>query len=268
MKIALAQMPVVSGEPAKNFATMERFIAAAAEHGVRLVIFPEMSDTGYDLPKIRNCACDWRANGLGPIQGAAKKYQIHVVAGLSEKEGESIFNTLAAIDSTGRLVGKYRKTHLVTAAPIHEEQYVLPGDDLVVVEFEGAPFGLMTCYDIRFPEVARRLTDAGAKVLVIPAAFPLVRLPHWEALAQARAIENQVFVAAVSRVGSDGGMQFCGSSKVIDPYGVIVAAGSPIHEGLVVGDLNFALIEAVRAEVKVHYDRRPDLYARQVIVYR
>lgn len=118
----------------------------------------------------------------------------------------------------------------------------------------------MTCYDIRFPELARRLALSGAEVLVVPAAFPLARLRHWEIINACRAIENQVYLAAVNRVGNDEGLVFGGSSRLLDPYGTILSSASEVDEALIVGEISRDRLAEVRDRMRVYEDRREELY--------
>ncbi len=260
MRIASVQMNPIAGEVEKNIHTMCEHIENAAAAGNDLVVFPEMSDTGYDMPTIVRTARNWADSTVSKLQDTARRCRVNVAAGVSEKEETNIYNSVAIIGRDGSLIGRHRKTHLITAEPMLEQNYLKAGDELTIVQIENAQFGIMTCYEIRFPEIARTLALKGAQVLLIPAAWPLVRLPHWTTLALARAIENQVFVIAANRIGSDGGVIFAGTTTIVDPYGVVLASASQIHEDVVVAKLNLERISVVRSQIKVHQDRRPTLY--------
>jgi omega-amidase len=189
-----------------------------------------------------------------------KESAIAVVVGLSERVGEDIYNTVAVIGADGGLVDKYRKTHLITAQPVCEQNYLRPGDSLTVCDIAGFRAGLMTCYDIRFPELARKLTLAGAEILIVPAAFPRIRIDHWKTINACRAIENQVYVAAVNRVGEDEGLSFGGASRLIDPFGVILVEATESDETLLVGDVSRERLTELRGQLQVFADRRPEIY--------
>ena len=134
-------------------------------------------------------------------------------------------------------MAKYRKTHLFAPAPIEEDKCFTPGDALTSFDFGPLRFGLTICYDLRFPEIYRALAvDEGANVFAISSAWPFPRVEHQRVLATARAIENQSYVILANRVGKDDGVPFCGSSAVIDPYGVVVAAASADREELIVAE--------------------------------
>jgi len=261
MKICLAQIDVQVGCVEENTRKMTSWIERAGSEGHDLIVFPEMSDTGYDMEVILKTSSDWNSGVIDSIKNAAAKANINVIAGISERVGSDVYNSIAVLDRNGKQIGKYRKTHLITAEPTCEHLFLKEGEELGLVEIEGNLIGLMTCYEIRFPEIARTLSLRGAKILIIPAAWPLVRLPHWEALILARAIENQVFVAATGRIGNDTGVPFSGSSSIISPYGNIMASASQIHEELISANINFVFLGEVRNQIKVHQDRRVSLYS-------
>lgn len=261
MRVAAVQISVTPGDIESNTTKMLTYLAAAARGGADVVVFPEMCDTGYDMPIILQSAQTWDTGTVLALCKAANDHNVNVIAGVSERTDKGVFNSAAIINRHGDILGRYRKTHLITAAPMLEHQFLKAGDKLGMSEIEGIHCGFMTCYDIRFPEIARTLSIAGAEILFIPSAFPMVRLPHWTVLLSARAIENQVFVVACNRVGTDAGITFCGTTMIIDPYGTVVASGSAIHEGPILGDINLNMIQTVRSQIKVHQDRRPALYA-------
>jgi predicted amidohydrolase len=167
---------------------------------------------------------------------------------------------MAVFNSRGELTGKYRKSHLYTCAPVHEERCFGAGNSLAVVEIGGFKCGLMICYDLRFPEMSRALALKGAEVLLISSAWLTPRVAHWDMLLRARAIENQVYVAGCNRTGTDGGTGFCGSSAIVDPYGITVAAAATDREELLVGEITRETIQWVRGRMPVFNDRRADLY--------
>jgi predicted amidohydrolase len=119
----------------------------------------------------------------------------------------------------------------------------------------------MICYDLRFPELSRSLVLQGAEVLVLCSAWPFPRLSHWETLIRARAIENQVYFIAANRTGTDdGAISFCGASRIVDPYGVIVTSAAEDREEMISGEISRETILAVRAKMPVLQQRRSDLY--------
>lgn len=260
MRVTASQINCIPGDVEINLRSMLEAIDRAARNGSDIITLPEMSDTGYDMNLIKICAQTWDEGPLLALQEKAYKRKINIIAGISEKEEEKIFNTIVCLGRTGEILAKYRKTHLITAEPMVEHHTITPGDDLINVEIDGCNIGLMTCYDIRFPEIARLLTLRGAQILFLPSAFPLVRLKHWQVLTAARAIENQVFLVAPNRIGTDAGVSFCGTTTIYDPYGAVLASSSEVHVTDVTADLDITMLSTVRQQIKVYQDRRPELY--------
>ena len=260
MKVALAQFRARPGDVAWNTQTIVSQVRAAVARECNVVVFPEMSDTGYDMPTILQTASAWDRGAYSEVAAAAAEGRVTVVVGLSERVGGDVYNTVAVLGPTGELIAKYRKTHLITAEPICEHNYLRRGDSLTLCELAGFRAGLLTCYDIRFPELARKLTLAGAEILIVPAAWPLVRIHHWEVLTTCRAIENQVYIAAVNRVGDDNGLTFGGTSRLLDPFGTVLAVASETEETLLIGEVSRDRLAEVRGRLKVFADRRPELY--------
>ncbi|HWQ09319.1 MAG TPA: nitrilase-related carbon-nitrogen hydrolase, partial [Holophaga sp.] len=181
---------------------------------------------------------------------------IHVPA-----EDGRAWNTLIVLRN-GELLAEYRKLHLYDAFLDQESGHVIPGNDVPpVVEVAGLKVGLMTCYDVRFPELARRLVLDGADVLVLPAAWvrgPLKEM-HWQVLVTARALENTAYVVAVSECGPRN----IGSSMVVDPLGVAIARAGKAP-ALCFADLDPARIAYAREALPVLKNRRfsrPELRA-------
>ncbi|MBI4403470.1 MAG: carbon-nitrogen family hydrolase, partial [Deltaproteobacteria bacterium] len=160
----------------------------------------------------------------------------------------------------GTLIGKYRKTHLFACSPVYEHHCLSPGDSYEIMEIGGLKFGLLICYDLRFPELARSLALKGAQVLVLVSAWPRSRIEHWRILCAARAIENQLYMVAANRVGQDGEMVFGGSSCLVDPYGIVIGSANDSGEALLVGEIDEEKIASVRKKMPVFEHRREDIY--------
>ena len=261
MKIAAAQIACELGDLPANLRKIRNFAERAKEAGTELVVFPEMSDTGYAMRVIRERAAPWSEGAVPELQNIAQILSIAIISGVSERADDRIYNSQVVIDSAGAIMAKYRKTHLFAPAPIEEDKCCTPGDAVVSVDFGPLRFGLTICYDLRFPEIYRALTvDERANVFAISSAWPFPRVEHQRVLATARAIENQSYLVLANRVGKDDGVPFCGSSAVIDPYGVIVAAASADREELITAEVSAEVIEAVRVRMPVLAHRRPDLF--------
>jgi predicted amidohydrolase len=243
----------------RNRHRIAAFVAVAAARGARLVVFPEYSSyfvhplgEGF----LRN-AEPLDGDFVAAMRDSAREHGVFVVAGLVEQtEDERRFsNTLVAVSPSGDVVATYRKQHLYDAFGARESDWVVPGDlsEPQIFDVDGVPAGLQTCYDIRFPEVSRRLVDAGAELILVPAEW--VRGPlkehHWQTLLTARAIENTVYVAAADHTPPIG----VGTSLIVDPMGVALAA---------LGETTgVAVAEVTRARVAEVRESNPSLALRR-----
>jgi omega-amidase len=261
MKIAAAQISCALGDFDANLRKVRDFAALAKKSGAELVVFPEMVDTGYSMPAIQRHAKKWSEGAVPELQKIAKEVSIGIVAGISDRDDSSIFNAQVFVNEQGKILAKYRKTHLVTAAPLDERVCFSPGNEFVSCKIDKFNVGLSICYDLRFPEMARTLVvDRGANVIVNSSAWPVVRAEHLRILSLARAVENQSYFIIANRVGTDDGVTFSGSSVIVDPSGAILAAASPDREELIEAEISEQLIADVRSRVTVFAHRRAELY--------
>ena len=262
MKVAVAQISCLLGDPEANLLKVREFSRRAKEAGAELIVFPEMTDTGYSMPVIRVHANHWNSGFLPGLQEIAREFSIAIVSGVSERDGASIYNSQVLINSRGDIAGKYRKTHLYAVAPVEEQTCFAPGDCFASFELGSLRFGFSICYDLRFPEMYRKLvTEQNVTAFIISSAWPFPRVEHFRTLAMARAIENQSYVVASNRVGKDDDLWFCGSSTIIDPRGVAIAAASADREELIQADLSEELVRSVRNRLQSLAHRREDLYS-------
>jgi predicted amidohydrolase len=261
MKIAVAQISCSLGDPEANLLKVRDFSHRAKDAAAELVVFPEMTDTGYSMPVIRARADRWNGRFVSALKETARKLSIAIVSGVSERDGSAIYNSQVFVDSHGNIAAKYRKTHLYAVAPVEEQTCFTAGDCFANFELGGVHFGFSICYDLRFPEMYRKLaTEQNVSAFIISSAWPFPRVEHFRTLATARAIENQSYVLASNRVGIDDDLWFCGSSAVIDPRGVVIAAAAADREELIHADLSEELVRSVRNRVQSLAHRREDLY--------
>ena len=261
MKVSAAQIACTLGDVAANMHKVRDFASRAKTAGSELVVFPEMTDTGYSMPIIQEHAGSWSEGAVPELKKIAKDFSIAIVCGVSERADDTIYNSQVMIGANGEVVAKYRKSHLFALAPIDEHKCFSPGKELASFALDQFQFGLSICYDLRFPELYRTLAvEKQANVFINSSAWPFPRLEHLRILATARAIENQSYVILSNRVGRDDGVPFCGSSAIIDPYGVIVAAASADREELISTEISPDVIAAVRKHMPVFEHRRRDLY--------
>jgi omega-amidase len=261
MKIAAAQISCAIGDRAANLRKVREFSERAKKSGSELILFPEMVDTGYSMPMIQKHAAAWNEGAVPELQKIARELSIAIVCGVSDRDGERIYNAQVFIDRNGQQLAKYRKTHLVTAAPLDERICFTPGDEFVSCKANDFNFGLSICYDLRFPEMCRTLAvKHGTNAFVTSSAWPSVRVEHLRILVLARAIENQSYLILSNRVGTDDGVTFCGTSAIIDPYGAILAAASVDREELLQAEISTEVVDLVRDRMKAFEHRRGDLY--------
>jgi omega-amidase len=261
VKVAAAQINCTSGEIGANVKKIREFTARAKKSGAELIVFPEMSDTGYAAEAIRKHATSWNEGAVPRLEQIAEEFSINLVCGVSEREDDRIYNTQVFIDASGNVATKYRKTHLIVAAPFNEKEIFAAGDAVTAHKIDNYNFGLTICYDLRFPEIFRKLAlEHGTNVFLNSSAWPIVRVEHLRTLALARAIENQSYFVMANRVRTDGGGMLCGTSAIIDPYGVILAAASVDREEIIYADIAKEVVDLTRERMRVFEHRRAELY--------
>jgi predicted amidohydrolase len=262
-KIALAQISCQRADKKKNMEKMEKLVAEAAKKNAALIIFPELSLTGY---VVRDEIYDLAETIPGPstraMERVAKKTGTYVVFGmpeLSEKTKATIYNSAVLVGPEG-FVGKYRKMHLPTHSVFEEKRYFRPGYEAVALTTSLGKIGLIICYDIFFPEVSRLTRLKGAQLIVCISASPAVRKTFFEALTAARAMENAAFLAYVNLVGIEDGLQFWGGSRLVGPNGKVLIQAKYDKEDFVICDINYGDIKPVETFVPTLKDLRPELF--------
>jgi predicted amidohydrolase len=263
VNVALAQISCKVGDKKHNINVMKKNVKRAKEKGANLVIFPELSLTGY---LSRDLAYELAESIPGPsihsLEEIAKKENMHIVFGMpeqSEKAHAVLYNTAVLLGPDG-LIGKYRKMHLPTHSVFEEKRYFRLGYEASVFETEIGKMGLTICYDMFFPEISRLLRLKGSKLIICISASPAVRSRFFEVFTAARALENTVFLAYVNLVGVENGLQFWGGSRTIAPDGSILAKAKYDEEDLVIGTIDYADLEGAEAFVPTLRDLRPELF--------
>lgn len=231
-----------------NLATIADLVRQARDERADVVVFPEGSMYDFGPPGQSLAGAAERLDGdfVTALHKLAVDAEVTVVAGMFEvsADPQRPHNTVVVVDQDG-LRASYRKAHLYDSFGYRESDRLSRGDAVpVVVEIDGMKVGLLTCYDLRFPEFGRALVDAGADVFLVPAAW--VRGPlkedHWETLLRARAIENTVYVGAAAQCGD----HYCGRSAIVDPMGIAVSALGE-QPGLATAEVDLRRIQEVRA---------------------
>lgn len=264
MRVAVCQLNARDDRKA-NLAAAEALVERAVSAGADLVLLPEYVD--YLGPAAGMPAAETVDGEVGRFfAAAARRHGVWLIAGSFHEAGpdpEHTWNTSMVFDRAGTLAATYRKIHLYDVeipgrVSYLESATVAPGDEPVVVDVEGLSVGLSICYDLRFPELYRRLvTEGEAQLLVVPAAFMMhTGRDHWEVLLRARAIENQCFVAAAGQTGDhDPGRTCYGRSMVVDPWGTVLGQ-VPDGPGIAVVDLDLDRLRTVRTELPSLANRR------------
>jgi len=257
MRIASGQFSAGT-DPQRNLEQVDQLMKAAARGGAELLVLPESSLYASAEPPSVLAAVAQPLDGpfIAGIAALAGKLGLPVVVGTTEANPAGLpFNTLVALDASGTIQGTYRKVHLYDAFGYRESLGTSAGaiDRPVLLDVGGLRLGMLTCYDLRFPESARYLVDAGATVLLLPAMWIAGpgKEDHWNILVRARAIENTSYVVTANQSGP----LTAGYSLIVDPFGVVIANAGEAP-GVIFAELSCARIEAVRARVPSLRNRR------------
>jgi len=262
-KVALAQISCKREDKTENIRKMGETVAKAKKQGADLIIFPELSLTGYVVrDQIYELAETIPGPSTNTMESIARKTKAHIIFGmpeLSEKTKATIYNAAVLVGREG-IIGKYRKIYLPTHSVFEEKRYFRPGYQTAVFDTELGKMGLLICYDIFFPEVSRLARLRGAQLIICISASPAVRRAFFETLTVARAMENTAFLAYVNLVGIEDGLQFWGGSRLIGPNGKVLVQAKCDEEDLVVCDVDYADIQPIETFVPTLKDLRPELF--------
>lgn len=260
MKVALIQMDVAAGQPERNFEHAAAMMEKAAAEKPDLMVLPEMWNTGYDWARADEIADVDGEQTRRLLSSMARKHGVTIVGGsvmYRDSQTGQTFNTMLVMNEQGQEIARYDKIHLFRL--MDEDQYLSAGHTFRTFEAQSVTVGVMICYDLRFPQLSRKLTHMGAHVLINAAQWPTPRVAHWQTLLRARAVENQVFMIGVNRVGESLGTPFPGSSMVIDPFGEVLLTGDG-QENIYTVQLDLRRVGQMRQTIPVFQDERLDLY--------
>ncbi len=259
LRAGILQFDVVLGDVPANVARVRTGLEALARRGAEFVVLPEMWSSGFDLPRLSRHAA--RTPGvLEDLSALARRLGLWVVGSLPEAADNGIYNTAYVIDSKGDIRSAYRKVHLfpMTGEPGH----FLAGDRAVACATPWGNLGVLTCFDLRFPEMARTLAARGATFLAVCAQWPEARIRHWDVLLAARAVENQVFVLGANRSGADPDLGYGGRSAAVSPLGKVLARGPARAGARMVADLDLAEVARAREAMPCLDLRVPEVYGK------
>lgn len=270
VKLGICQMAVTS-DKALNISKARAMIQDAAAANCQVAILPEMFNCPYQAELFSEFAESYpEGDTLSMLSQTAAEAKIVVVGGSVPERDDynNVYNTSFIFDGNGRLLGRHRKMHLfdvdIKGGTVFKESSILSaGQEMTVVSIAGLTFGVAICYDIRFPELSRLMTLAGAELLIFPAAFGWTTGPaHWELLIKSRAVDNQVFVVGAAPASTPGAQyQAYGHSMIVDPWGNTLAmAGS--EETMMTVEVDMNKLYTVRQQLPLLKHRRPDVYQK------
>lgn len=258
MRVAVYQCPPLPLDPVANLQRLHQ--VAMEAKGADLLVLPEMFMTGYNIgaEAVSTLAEVYNGEWAQQIGRIAKAAGLAIVYGYPERTADGqIYNAVQLIDAHGERLCNYRKSHLFGDL---DRTMFSPGEaELPVVELNGWKLGFLICYDLEFPENARRLALAGAELIVVPTANMIPFDFVADVTVRARAFENQCYVAYANYCGHEGEIQYCGQSSIAAPDGSQIALAG-LDEALIVGELDRQRMNDSRQANRYLSDRRPELY--------
>ncbi len=257
IRAGVLQLDIKKGKIEPNLQNACNGIRRLSERGADLVVLPEMWSCGFDHSHLKTHA-EKTPEILDILSYLSKTAGLMIAGSMPETCEGGLYNTLYLIDRNGRVAGAYRKIHLF--GPNKENTYFKAGNQAQVCETSAGPIGLMTCYDLRFPELCRVLALCGARMVIVSAQWPESRIDHWDILLRARAIENHIFIVAANRCGQDDALRFPGRSQIIAPTGKILARLDQA-EAEATATLAFADVITSRRPFNCLQERAPSAYA-------
>jgi predicted amidohydrolase len=269
VRVAACQIDPQIGEVNANLERIATAVTEAAAGGATFIVLPEAAVTGYGFASLAEALPVARmaeTSAEGMLAGLAETHRVSIVCGTLEANGDEVFNVALVMLPDGRRY-RYRKMHLPF---LGIDRYATPGPDAPsVIEVDGLRFGVLICYDLRFPEAARICALEGADLIALPTNWPVGVQFHPDLFAPARAAENHCYVLAADRVGTERGTTFMGRSVLYDPDGTQLAKASDDAEEILYGDISPELARATHVtrrpgehEWDTIADRRPGLYER------
>ena len=268
VKVAVVQRSG-AGTTQENLRGMTSMVEKAVDtiHDLDVVVFPEYC---YFAPTTMEESKRVAEEIPGPFTDAmaslAKKHNVNIIPGTFIENAKSgkVHNATVFIDRQGRILAEYRKIHLMDAIGYKESDYVEAGTEMCVFDSDIGRIGMMVCYDLRFPELARSMVLKGADILFVPSEFPSgnplpPRTDHWDLLVRSTALFNLTYVVAANQYGPLHKDNPFGRSSIVDPWGTIIAAASG-REDIVFATLDMDYQQQVRDRVATWVNRRPELY--------
>lgn len=266
MKIGLAQADIVWEDKNANMKKYEKFLRLAKENDIDLIIFPEMSLTGFSMNV--NAISEENGETQDWVKTMSEAYRLYIGIGYARKCCDKYYNDFITASPDGTIVSHYSKIHPFSFG--FEAQYYAGGDDISFFELRDFTVSPFICYDLRFPEIFQ-IASRKATLITVAANWPVSRREQWSILLKARALENQCYIAGVNRAGYGGGLTYTGDSVIVDPLGNIInesyislegkCLSEPVNgEALITGTIHRAAVDKIRRTFPLKKDRKEDLY--------
>ena len=261
MRVALAQMSVSQGDFSANIESAEKFAKQAKSNNADIIVFPEMFVSGFNYRKNLEYVRNNQDKMLKRLSSISRNNDIYLCGSIPFliEQNQPPTNRMILFDNNGNELSHYDKVHLFSL--FNEHRYSTAGNSISLVDTKFGKIAFAVCYDLRFPELFTSMTQAGAKIIILSAAWPHPRSDHWKVLTKARAIENQVFFIAVNQCGTenfgDKKIEYFGLSQVISPWGETIAyCPMDSKNCMVYADINLSEIDEARTKIPAQKDRR------------
>lgn len=266
IKLAVCQIRTET-DKALTMKKAESMVSEAAQNGANIVILPEMFNCPYDKKYFRPFADAENGESIEAMSAWARDNGIILVGGsIPEKDGDKLYNTCFVFDEIGRIIAKHRKAHLFDVdieggIRFKESNNFAAGNEITVFDTKYGKMGVMVCFDIRFPELARAMANRGAQVIFCPAQFNMTTGPrHWELSVRSRAMDNELFFVGASAARYEGFSYECwGHSTVVNPFGTVLATCDE-KEQILYCDIDLSEVESTRKQLPTFLHLREELY--------
>jgi predicted amidohydrolase len=255
LKVAVVQTKLHLGDIDSNLKSAIELLNELRDMSTDIVVLPEVFATGFDYEKLPDLV-KRSDEVVSRMSDSAKSLNSHLIFTQVVEEGGSFFNRLFHLDRNGDVRDTYDKTHLFSRAG--EDRFFTPGNHLITFNVDDTIIGPLICYEVRFPEISRKLVLEGAGILIYPAQWPQFRTFQWDTLLRARAIENQCYVVGVNVHGDHGGSMMGGMSEIYSAYGDLLCRVEK-NEGWAVAELDPLVMGSIREKIPVLTERRQDL---------
>ncbi len=266
LNIASIQLAQKATKP-ETYAHIRALLASIPDGAADLIMLPEMWNGPYEAKRFPDFAEPEGGPSWQFLSALAKERHVYLCGGsFAEREDDRVYNTAYVFDPDGRQIAKHRKMHLFDidvkgGQRFFESDTLSPGNDVTVFSTPFCKMGLCICYDFRFPELARLMVDAGAKVILVPAAFNMTTGPaHWELLFRQRAVDNQVYTVGVAPARDPAASyQSWGHSIVCSPWGEVLMQADE-KESVAITSLDLDRVDEIRRQLPLLLQRRTDVY--------